>query len=147
MGYHKIDFGEIFCHVLQLERVDILVPGDAAGTTLDAKVDQHRDTQLSAFLPDRKGIGMFNRLFDHGCQQLVTAQSQLFNAMLQPLDGIGHKGAVMDKADKAIGIPRTDFGQVFVATTGNKANRVDAIFIQLFDPTPRLFTITWVMRF
>ena len=68
--HHEVHFGEEFGDVVQLERVDVFVPGDAARTALDAEVDQDGDAQFGAFLPDGKGNRVLDWLLVMGASSL-----------------------------------------------------------------------------
>ena len=52
MGHDECDFGEILGDIVQFQRIDVFVPGDATATALYAEMDQYRNIQLGAHSPN-----------------------------------------------------------------------------------------------
>ena len=141
VGNHKSHVREGFGDVVQLERTDILVGGNATCAALNTKVDEYGDVQLGALLPHGPDGFVLNRLLDHRSQQFVAPQTQHPHRVVQLFHCVGQEGAVVGKADELVGIPATDFGQMLVAPAGDKTDGAHAVGLQILRPAPGLLLV------
>ena len=142
MRHDESNFQEVLGDIVQLERVDILMPGDAATAALNAEVYQDRDVQLGASFPD--WISGF--VFNGTDPAMAPAACMLFKTIL--IYGAAEfvvrafaEEVMMGETDEFVRVPLDDAGQILVAAAGDEAHRAHAVILDLGRPAIGLFFI------
>src|SRR5690606_7212827 len=147
MGNNELDIWEVFGDVMQLQRVDVLMPADAAAAALNAEMNQHRDIQFCAHLPDGVGRLVFDRAIEHRGQQFVASEAQFLNGPFEFVRSTLGKWVMMCETDKLVRIAGDDACQMIVTAASYKPNRPQPIAVDFLGPARGLCFVIWWVAF